>query len=82
LGQKKTPFTAAENLKLMLVGGFEVAITIAVASAAVAMWRIILSSPPLALRLVNTKVSFQNDNKNRQNGGVLPLYRGGGSVIM
>jgi hypothetical protein len=76
LGQKKTPFTAAENLKLMLVGGFEVAITIAVASAAVAMWRIILSSPPLALRLVNTKVSFQNDNKNHQNGGVLPLYGG------
>jgi hypothetical protein len=81
LGQKKTPFTAAENLKLLLMGGFEVAITIAVASAAVAMWKIILSSPP-TLRHLNAKVSFQNDNKNRQNGGVLPLYRGKGSVIM
>ena len=55
--QKKTPLTAAENLKLILVCGFEVAIIIAVARA-VAMCKII-SSPPLALRLVNTKVSFQ-----------------------
>jgi hypothetical protein len=78
--QKKTPLTAAEKLKLILVGGFEVAIIIAVATA-VAMWKII-SSPLLPLRCLNTEVSFQNGSKNHQIGGVLPLYRGNDSVIM